>query len=97
MAEHDWYGPFAGVTRHGTVIVLTVGGSANLVAGLIGFDMFRKDVGAPRWFEPPLWDQVLLGTALLVAGAIGVRRVRSKRRTGAASDSGDQPKELSAV
>jgi hypothetical protein len=80
VADEDWFGPFAGLTRHHiTVLVLYVGGAFFLTAGLIGYEAGRQDVRLPRWFEGPLWDEVILGLALLVAGVVQYRRLPPRK------------------
>lgn len=79
MAEDDWYGPFAGLLKHGWILVLTLGGAAFLFAGLIGYDMSRKTVGEPRWSDGPLWGDAAVGAAALAAGLYGFWRLRTGR------------------
>jgi hypothetical protein len=80
MAEDDWYGPFAGLLKNGSILVLLAAGAAHVVAGLIGYDMSRQPSGALRWHDGPLWGDVLVGVAALAGGVYGYRRMRSERR-----------------
>ena len=74
-------GPKTGLTRqHLRIVMLVVGGTAFLVAGLMGYDTGRKDVRLPRWFEPPLWDQIILGAVLFGAAAFDYRLLRRRQR-----------------
>ena len=79
MAEDDWYGPFAGLLKNGSVLVLMVAGAAHIVAGLLGYDMSRKPAGAPRWHDGPFWGDVLVGIVALAGGVYGYRRMRAER------------------
>lgn len=79
MAEDDWYGPFAGLLKNGSVLVLLGAGTALIVAGLLGYDMSKKSGGEPRWHDGPFWGDVLVGLGVLAGGIYGYRRMRAER------------------
>ena len=79
MAEDDWYGPFAGLLKNGSILVLMVAGAALVIAGVLGYDMSKKTGGESRWHDGPFWGDVLVGAGALAGGIYGYWRLRAER------------------
>jgi hypothetical protein len=57
MAEHDWYGPLAGITRRAMPLALLTGGAFCVAAGFMDYQTGRHDVLMTDWSESVVWTK----------------------------------------
>jgi hypothetical protein len=76
MAEEDWYGPFTKLNAwHGYAASAAIAGLYIVICGAIGYELGKRSwvvgtVPPTAWRGGILWQQVLVGSVLLVVAVI---------------------------